>query len=205
MSNRWSAALRAFVHVGALTPLAFLAWGLVSGNLTANPIEAIQLRTGKTAITLLLLSLACTPICLGFGFRPVLTLRRLLGLYAFMYASLHLINFVAVDYGFNLTLLKEDALPGKRFILAGLAAFVLLFTLAITSISGWKERLGHNWRRLHWLVYPAAILAVTHYLWQTKADFRQPLIYLGVLLLLLAFRIPIIRNRLSNRFRRGAK
>lgn len=205
MSNRWVTALQVAVHIGALTPLAVLVWDFVSGNLTANPIEAVQLRTGKTAINVLLLSLACTPVYVISGFKPVLLLRRPLGLYAFMYVSLHFINLVAVDYGFNFTLIREDALLGKRFILAGLAAFVLLLTLAITSTSGWRKRLGENWRRLHWLSYPAAILAVVHYIWQTKADIRLPLIYGGVLLLLLAFRLSSTRKCLSNRFERQAK
>lgn len=205
MNNRWVTALRVAVHIGALTPLAVLVWDFVSGNLTANPIEAVQLHTGKTAISLLLLSLACTPVYLVSGFKPVLLLRRPLGLYAFMYVSLHFINFVAVDYGFNFTLIREDALLGKRFILAGLTAFLLLLPLAVTSISSWRKRLGQNWQRLRWLSYPAAILAVVHYIWQTKADIRLPLIYGGVLLVLLAFRLPIIRKYLSNRFERQAK
>ncbi len=196
MINRLVTALRVAVHVGALTPLAVLVWSLVSGNLTANPIEAIQLHTGKMAINLLLLSLACTPVYFVSGFKPVLLLRRPLGLYAFMYVSLHFINFIAIDYGFNFTLIREDALLGKRFILAGLAALLLLLPLAITSTSGWRKRLGENWRRLHWLSYPAGILAVVHYIWQTKVDIRLPLIYGGVLLLLLAFRLPVIRRYL---------
>lgn len=195
MNNRWLVVFWVAVHAVALTPLALLIWGLVSGNLTANPIQAVQLRTGKTAINLLMISLACTPVYLVSGFKPVLQLRRTLGLYAFLYVSLHFVNFVAMDYGFNFTFIQADALLGKRFILAGFAAFLLLLPLAVTSTTGWRRRLGENWRRLHWLAYPAAVLAVTHYIWQTKADFRSPLIYGGVLLLLLAFRLPIIRNR----------
>ncbi|MBI2857061.1 MAG: ferric reductase-like transmembrane domain-containing protein, partial [Chloroflexi bacterium] len=126
-------------------------------------------------------------------------------LYSFMYLSLHVINLVAIDYGFNFALIRKDALIEKRFILAGLTAFLLLLPLAVTSTRGWRKRLGQNWRRLHWLAYPAAILAVVHFVWQTKAGFRQPLVYLGVLLLLLAFRVPVIRDFLSNRFHRRAE
>lgn len=204
MNNRWSVLFRIAVHAGALMPLALIIWGVASGNLTANPVQAVQLRTGKSAINLLLLSLACTPVFLISGFKPALLLRRPLGLYAFMYGSLHFINFVAIDYGFNFTLIRADALPGKRFILAGLLAFLLLLPLAVTSTAGWRRLLGENWRRLHWLAYPAAVLAVVHYAWQTKADFRLPLEYGGVLVFLLAFRIPIVRDRLINRLQRRA-
>ena len=98
-----------------------------------------------------------------------------------MYVGLHFINFFAVDYGFNLTLIREDALLTKRFILAGLAAFLLLLPLAITSADGLRKRLGRSWQYLRWLSYPAAVLAVVHYIWQTRIDFRLPFIYGGVL------------------------
>ncbi|MBI2906223.1 MAG: ferric reductase-like transmembrane domain-containing protein [Chloroflexi bacterium] len=181
---------RIVVHVGALFPLALIGWDLAQGQLTANPIEQIQLRTGKTALVLLALSLACRPAANLLGLSQLLTLRRLLGLYAFLYVSLHLLNFVGIDYGFNFRLIQKDALVEKRFIAAGLLAFLCLLPAALTSTEGWKRRLGRGWCALHFLVYPGAVLAVTHYVWQTKIDLRQPILYASVVVLILAFRLP---------------
>jgi len=180
-------------HIAALLPLAVLAWDFAQNQLTVNPIEEIQLRTGKYALVLLVLSLACTPINRIFGLKLVLPLRRLLGLYAFMYASLHFLNFVGLDYGFDFALIRED-ISEKRFALAGFAAFLSLLPLAITSSKGSMKRLGKNWERLHWLVYLAALLAVTHFIWQVKADIREPLLYGAVVVLLLIVRLPPVRK-----------
>lgn len=184
------------VHIGALIPLALLVWDFAWGQLSVNPIEEIQLRTGKYALVLLVLSLACTPINIIFGTKWVLPLRRLLGLYAFGYACLHFLNFVGLDYGFDFALIREDILE-KRYALAGFAAFLSLLLLAVTSTRGWMKRLGKNWERLHWLVYLAGLLAVTHFVWQTKADLREPLIYGAVVVLLLIVRLPQVRKVLS--------
>ncbi len=189
MGRRWFVASRVVVHVGALTPLALLVWDLISGGLGANPIQAVQLRTGKTAIILLLISLACTPVYLVSGFKPVLLLRRPLGLYAFTYVSLHFINFLGVDYGFNLALIRQDLFE-KRYAVVGFAAYLILLALAVTSTRGWQDRLGRTWKRLHRLVYAAAVLGVAHFLWQVKADTRVPIVFGAVLVVLLALRPP---------------
>ena len=188
--------LQILIHVAALLPLAVLVWDFAQGQLTVNPIQEIQLRTGRYALVLLVLSLACTPVNIVFGLNWVLPLRRTLGLYAFMYASLHFLNFIGVDYGFDFALIREDVAE-KRFVLAGFAAFLSLLLLAITSTKGWVKRLGKNWVRLHWLVYAAAALAVTHFAWQVKADFRVPLLYGVVVALLLIVRIPGVRKAVS--------
>ncbi|MBI4267322.1 MAG: sulfoxide reductase heme-binding subunit YedZ [Chloroflexi bacterium] len=182
-------ALQVLTHLAALLPLVVIVWDWTQDRLTANPISEIQLRTGRYALLLLVLSLSCTPISKIFGVRWVLPLRRTLGLYAFMYASLHLLNFVGLDYGFNFPLILEDW-SGKRFVLAGLVAFLCLLPLAITSTMGWMRRLRRNWERVHWLVYPAALLAVVHFFWQTKADFRRPILYAVVVAVLLVVRLP---------------
>ncbi|MDO8491351.1 MAG: ferric reductase-like transmembrane domain-containing protein, partial [Dehalococcoidia bacterium] len=119
----------------------------------------------------------------------VLRLRRLLGLYAFAYASLHLLNFIGIDYGFDLGLLQKD-LPKKYYIFLGFAAFLSLLPLAITSTKVWRQRLGKNWQHLHWLVYPAALLAVTHFLLLVKAGRREPYLYAAIVLLFLLARLP---------------
>lgn len=188
--------LRVITHIGALLPLVLLVWDFAHGGLTVNPIEEITLRTGKATLILLLLSLAATPINIVFGIKPVLRLRRLLGLYAFMYACLHFLTFVGLDYGFNLNLIREDIFQ-KRFALVGLAAFLSLLLLAVTSNVRWMNRLGKNWERLHWLIYLAAVLAVTHFTMQTRADLREPLLYVAVVVLLLIVRLPGIRKAIS--------
>jgi sulfoxide reductase heme-binding subunit YedZ len=178
-----------------------LAWDFTQGQLTANPIREIQLRTGKYALVLLVLSLACTPIYVLSGLKQVLSLRRPLGLYAFMYASLHFLNFVGLDYGFDFSLIREDIFE-KRYALVGFAAFLILLPLAITSTKGWMKRLGQNWQRLHRLIYLAALLVILHFLWQTKADFRQPLVYGAIVAVLLTVRIPWVREFISKPFKR---
>ncbi len=188
------------MHIAALLPLAVLVWDFTHGNLTANPIREVQLRTGASAINLLVLSLACTPINILTGFRPVLLLRRPLGIYTFFYALLHFINFIGIDYSFNFALIREDLFK-KRYAIAGFASFILLLPLAITSINRLKQRLGKNLQRLHWLVYLAATLAVVHYIWQTKADIHLPLIYGGVLGILLAIRLPVVRKFANRHFK----
>lgn len=193
--------LQIIIHIGALLPLVILIWDFTQGRLTVNPIQEIQLRTGKYALVLLVLTLLVTPANIMFGIKQALRLRRQLGLYAFMYASLHFLNFVGLDYRFDFTLILEDV-AGKRFVLAGLAAFLSLLLLAVTSTKGWIRRLGKNWERLHWLIYLAAALAVTHFVWQVKADLREPLIYGLVVFILLAVRLPAIRKMVNERRRR---
>ena len=194
-----SGALQIAVHLGALGPLLALIIDGLNNDLTANPIQAITLRTGKTALVLLVLSLACTPANTLFGFRPAQRWRRPLGVYAFLYAVLHFLIFIVLDYGLDLLLLRE-AIFEKRYALVGFAAFLLLLPLAITSTVGWIKRLGKRWRTLHRLVYPAALLVIVHYVWLVKSDVRVPLLYGAIVLLLLIMRLSWIR-RLALRLR----
>jgi methionine sulfoxide reductase heme-binding subunit len=193
LSRRRGPLLQAAVHVGALLPLALLIWDGLHGDLTVNPIQAITLRTGKTALVLLVLSLACTPAFTFFGLRQALRWRRPLGMYAFLYVSLHFLTFSVLDYGLDPVLLRQ-ALFEKRYALAGLAAGLLLAPLAFTATRGWMRRLGKNWKRLHRLVYPAAVLAVVHYVWLVKSDARVPYLYGAILAVLL-----IVRTRPAKR------
>jgi len=186
------------VHVAALLPLAVLLWDLAHHQLTANPIQEIQLRTGKYTLVLLVLSLIITPLYSVSRLGQLPPLRRTLGLYSFMYASLHFLNFIGLDYGFNFALIWAD-IGNKRFILAGFPAFLILLTLAITSTQGWLRRLGKNWKRLHRLVYLAALLAVLHFLWQVKTDPRQPLVFAAIVISLLVIRIPWIKGLVRGR------
>ena len=190
--------LQIFAQVGALLPLAVLIWDYFQDNLTVNPIQEITFRTGKYALVLLVLSLACTPLNTLIGFREALRLRRPLGLYAFMYASFHFLTFIGLDYGFDLELIYE-AIFEKRYALVGFAAFLILLPLAITSTKGWQKRLGKNWKKLHQLVYVAAGLVVVHFVWGVKSDIREPLIYGAIVLSFLLLRVPAIRQRLKVR------
>jgi methionine sulfoxide reductase heme-binding subunit len=189
--------LRILTHLGALTPLVWLLWDYWFNNLTVNPIQDITFRTGKPALILLVLSLACTPVNTLFGFKQVLPLRKPLGLYAFMYVCLHFLTFVGLDYGFAWSLLYE-AIFEKRYALVGFAAFLILLPLAITSTQGWMRRLGKNWKRLHRWVYLVGILAVVHYVWLVKADIREPLLYGAAVVLLLCLRLPAVRKFIAN-------
>ena len=183
-------------HIGSLIPLAVLLWDWSQSNLTVNPIQAVTLRTGRFAIILLILSLACTPVNSLFNLRRVIPLRKWLGLYSALYVGIHFAIFIGVDYGFNLTLIKADLLS-KRYVIVGFSAGFILLPLALTSTKGWQRRLRKNWKRLHKLVYLAGILASTHFIWLVKSDIRTPLIYAGIILLLLALRIPVIRRYTS--------
>jgi sulfoxide reductase heme-binding subunit YedZ len=183
------------VHIGSLVPLLYLLWDYVTHRLSVNPIQDITLRTGKDALVLLVLSLACTPAQM-LGFREVVKVRRALGLYAFLYVSLHLLAFVWLDYGLDLGLIYE-AIFEKRYALVGFMAFLILLPLAVTSTKGWQKRLGKNWKRLHRCVYVAGGLAIVHYIWLVKSDIRQPLAYGAVVALLLLVRIPAVRQIIS--------
>ena len=185
------------VHLGSWIPLGLLVWDAFTGDLTANPIQAATFRTGKTALVLLLASLACTPLNSIFGFRRALKVRRPLGLYAFMYVVLHFLIFVGVDYLFDLTLIYE-AIFEKRYALVGFAAFLLLLTLAATSTKGWMKRLGRGWTRLHRLVYLAVGLVIVHFVWLVKSDVREPLLFGAGVAALLALRLPAVRKALGS-------
>jgi len=186
-----------FVHLASLVPLALIVYLSLTDGLTANPVQALTLRTGKAALWLLVLSLAATPMNTLFGFRQAIKVRRALGLYAFLYASLHVIVFFYVDYALDFALILQDV-GSKRYVIIGAATFLLLLPLALTSSRGWMKRLGKNWKRLHKLVYLAGVLAVVHYVWLVKSDIREPLAFgLAVGLLLLA-RVPSVRRPLSN-------
>jgi sulfoxide reductase heme-binding subunit YedZ len=191
--RRFDRAIRIAVHAGAILPLAWLLWDFLFDNLSVNPIEDVQLRTGRFALILLVVSLACTPLSRILRIPRILSYRRALGLYAFTYTCLHLLNFLALDYGFDLGLIREDLFE-KWYALVGLGAFLLLLPLAVTSTAGWRRRLGRGWFRLHRLAYAAAVLAVAHFTLQTRGDITLPLVYIAVVSVLLLARVPILRR-----------
>ena len=196
--------LQVIVHLGAWFPLARLAVDFLTDNLSANPIQAMEQRTGRAAVTLLLLSLACTPLSSVFGWREPIRHRRALGLYAFLYAAIHVLIFMDLDYGLAWSLIGQTIFQ-KPYILVGAAAFLLLIPLAATSFDVWKMRLKKNWKRLHQVVYFTAPLAVLHYAWSKKGDLfslqgdiLRPLVYALVLLLLMLLRLPAVKRPLAS-------
>jgi sulfoxide reductase heme-binding subunit YedZ len=179
--------------LAALAPLVWLIFNALAGNLTANPIQAIEQRTGRYALYLLVASLACTPLYIVTGWSVPLRWRRPLGLYAFMYALIHFLTFLGLDYGFDLGLIWADV-AGKRYIIVGAAAFIILLLLALTSTKASQRRLKKTWVRLHRWVYAAGGLAIVHYVWSVKADARTPLAWGAVIAVLLALRLPPVKR-----------
>jgi methionine sulfoxide reductase heme-binding subunit len=184
------------VHIGSWIPLLVLLLDWANNHLTANPIQAIEQRSGIIAIDWILLSLACTPFFTLTGFKPALKVRRALGLYAFFYASLHFLAFLGLDYGFNVSYILAD-FGQKPFIIVGFSALLLLIPLALTSTRASMKRLGKTWQRLHRLTYLVGVLVVIHFLWSVKADIRQPILYGSILAVLLLLRLPKIRRWVS--------
>ena len=181
------------IHILCLVPLFILISDWLNDELTANPIQYLTLSTGKTALQLLTLSVSVTPLIFLTGIRDLNPARRLLGLYAALYASLHFSVFVGLDYFFDWELIYETILE-KPYVLVGFGAFIILSVMAITSTKGWKRRLKKKWKPLHRFVYLAAILVPLHYIWLVKSDIREPLIYGAVMVTFLLLRIPAVKN-----------
>lgn len=181
--------LQLLVHILAWLPLVWLLWAFWQDQLGFNPVRTLTLRTGKTALILLLLSLTVTPVYLLFGWKEVYRVRRPLGLYAFLYAAIHFLIFVGLDYGFDLAVVGE-ALRTNRFTYFGLASFLLMLPLALTSSRTAVARLGQKrWRRLHRLSYLAAALAVVHFALLVRQYYVQPIVYGVILAVLLGIRV----------------
>ena len=175
-------------HVGGWYPLASLLLDAARQRLTANPIQYITLHTGKPALVLLVLCLACTPADHFFALRPALRVRKLLGLYAFGYATLQFFIFAVIDYGLDVSQIM-NIVAKKPYALVGFSALLALLPLALTSTRGWQRRLGSKWKQLHRLVYVAGLLAVVHYIWLVKSDVRQPLLWAAAVVALLLLRL----------------
>jgi sulfoxide reductase heme-binding subunit YedZ len=185
------------VFILCLVPLARLVWGLLADTLGANPIDAITDTTGTWTLRFLAITLAVTPVRKMTGFHDLVRLRRMFGLFAFSYGTLHFFTYVWLDQFFDFPAIVRDV--GQRpFITAGFTAFVLMIPLALTSTSGMIRRLGgRRWQALHRLVYVSAIAGVVHYWWLVKADLQRPQIYAAIVGLLLAWRIMATVRRRS--------
>lgn len=188
--------MKPIIFVTALAPALWLFAAALGDNLGANPIEAVTRSLGDWALRFLLLTLTLTPLRRLTGWRWLLGYRRMVGLYSFFYASLHLLSYIVLDQFFYWPEIWADIIK-RPYITVGMTSFLLLIPLAITSTGGWMRRLGKNWQRLHRLVYLIAIGAVLHYYMLVKADTSAPLLYAAILLVLLLLRLKLPRNHAS--------
>ena len=192
--------IQTVMHIGAWLPLIVLIIDALNDNLTFNPIQAATQRTGDTAIILLGLSLACSPLSTYLKWKDAVKLRRPLGLYAFLYAAIHFALFVAVDFGFDFNLIAREFVE-KRYLWVGLPAFIILLALAATSFKWFMKHLGKRWKKLHQLIYLGALLVVLHLAFVIKGDLFtlsgdvwKPLVAALAIGLLLIARLPPLKR-----------
>jgi len=197
-------AWRAAAWALGVVPLLFGVKLILQSRLGANPVEFLEHYTGDWTLRLLLTTLGLTPLRTLTRLTEPIRVRRILGLWTFAFLCLHFSMYLVFDLSFSMTQLAED-LVKRTYITLGFTAWLLLLPLAITSTAGWQRRLKRRWITLHRLIYPAAILGAIHYLWLVKADKREPLIYLSILVALLAFRLPWVRIMSGWRLRTSAE
>ena len=204
-ATRWIA--KPLLFLLCLLPAGWLLAGLAdltgfahfpAATLGANPVDKIQDTLGIWGLRLLLATLAVTPLREILGWPRLFLFRRMLGLFAFFYVSMHFLWYLLVDQGLDWRLWIED-IAKRPYITVGFTALLLLIPLAVTSTKRAMRRMGRRWQRLHRLIYPAAILGCTHFYWQVKADIREPLVYALVLAALLGWRLYRNRQRAGRR------
>jgi sulfoxide reductase heme-binding subunit YedZ len=192
LRSRWP---KVFVFLLCLMPLGYLGWRAWNQDLTANPVEFVTHFTGDWTIRMLVITLAVTPLRKMLAIPGLIRFRRMLGLYAFFYATLHLLTYLIIDHFFDFHAIVADV--AKRwFITAGFSGYLALTALAVTSTAGWIRRLGgKRWQRLHRLAYFAIVAGVVHYYWLVKSDIRLPAFYGALAALLLGYRVVVWLGR----------
>lgn len=186
LARRW---IKPLVFAASLVPLAMLAWAAYRDQLGANPIETLEIETGVWTLRFLVLTLAVTPARRLFGWNWLIKYRRMIGLFTFFYATVHLSTYIGLDMFFNVGDIVHDVTK-HLYITVGMAAWILLLPLALTSTTGWVRRLGgKRWQALHRAIYAIAILGTVHYWWGVKKDIQRPLLYAAVFALLLGYRL----------------
>jgi sulfoxide reductase heme-binding subunit YedZ len=181
--------IKPVVFVAALGPFAWLVYNAFFGDLGVNPVETITNQTGIWTLRFIVVTLALTPLRWISGFNPLALFRRMLGLFAFFYGSLHFMTYFILDHSLEFSGVWDDVVK-RPYITAGFTAFVLMIPLAITSTQGWIRRMGgKRWNLLHRLVYITAIGAVLHYFWKVKLDTTNPLYYAAIVAVLLGARV----------------
>ncbi|WP_312927239.1 protein-methionine-sulfoxide reductase heme-binding subunit MsrQ [Pseudescherichia sp.] len=186
--------LKVVLHLAGLLPLLWLFWAASQGYFSADPAKDIQHFTGRMALKFLLGSLLITPLA-RYGKQPLLIrTRRLLGLWCFAWASLHLVSYSLLELGINNLALLGQELVTRPYLTLGIVSWLVLLALALTSTQAAQRKLGRNWQRLHNFVYLVTILAPIHYLWSVKVLSPQPLIYAALASILLAWRYKKFRQ-----------
>lgn len=181
--------LKPVVFLACLAPFAYLVYGMLWGDLGANPVETITNETGIWTLRLLVVTIAITPVRWLTKWNPIITFRRMIGLFAFFYAFIHFSIYFVLDRSLMFDGLWEDIVK-RPYITVGFTAFVLMIPLAITSTKGWIRRLGGaRWNLLHRLVYASAVLGVLHYWWKVKLDVTDPMVYAVIVGVLLGWRV----------------
>jgi sulfoxide reductase heme-binding subunit YedZ len=188
--KKYWAGLKIVVFLLSLMPFGLLAYGAINDELGANPIEALHFGFGDWSLRFLCIGLALTPIKTITGQSWPIRFRRMMGLFAFFYASLHLLVFIVLDLSLSWEAFKDEV-PKSPYILMGLLTYLLLVPLAATSTKKMQKRLGRNWVKLQRLVYLAGLTALVHYFWLVKSDYTEPLIYAGVIAILFGVRIVV--------------
>jgi len=183
------------VFVLSLIPLIIILVKIFFNNLGAEPIKEITNHTGEWTLLFLIFTLSMSPLKKITNMNIWISFRRMLGLFAFFYASLHMLTYTGLLYRFDLSAISKDILT-KKYIFAGFTAWLLLIPLALTSSKKMIILLKHNWKKIHRLIYLTSILGVIHYIWLVKKDLTKPLIYLTIILILLMLRIRFNKNPL---------
>ncbi|KAF0207280.1 MAG: hypothetical protein FD167_5491 [bacterium] len=205
MSNNDIRFNKAIIFINGLIPAILLAWDAYHQKLGANPQEFAIHTTGSCTIIFLLLTLSITPLRKITSWHTLTRYRRMLGLLAFFYISLHFLSYVWFTKFFNLSKILEDILK-RQFIFIGLIAFLILLTLAITSSNKMVKRLGgQRWRKIHWYVYPAMVLGITHYWMSVKLDTSRPMIFMTIAVVLLAYRYFSARPEKAGLFKQSPR
>ena len=201
VEQRYRLLYKPLVFVASLLPLAWLlcgAFGWLDFSLGADPVKKLEHECGTWALNFLLITLAVTPLRHLANLPHLPRLRRMLGLFAFFYVLLHFAVYLSLDLEFNFRILFTD-IAKRPYITIGFLALLLLIPLAVTSTNRMMRRLGRRWQKLHRLVYVIAMLGVWHFYWQVKRDIREPLIYAGILAILLIYRWVRSRRRATSR------
>ena len=184
--SKWT---KVAVFLICLIPFGELVWRIIKSDLGANPVEFLQHATGDWTLRFLVFTLCITPFRKLLNLPDLIRFRRMLGLFAFFYVSLHFLTYLGPDQAFDLAAMWKDVAK-RPFITVGFAAFVSLIPLAVTSTAGWIRRIGgKRWQMLHRLIYFAAVCGVIHYYWLVKSDVRKPLLYGALVAILLAWRL----------------
>ncbi|MGR5142276.1 protein-methionine-sulfoxide reductase heme-binding subunit MsrQ [Photobacterium sp. DNB23_23_1] len=191
--------LKVLIHGVSLIFIAQLVYLTLTGGLGADPIQGISHFTGKAALNTLLLTLCVSPIAKLLKAGMLVRVRRLLGLYCFFWAVLHLIGYVVLDLNFNWSLVLDEIIS-RPYLTIGAVSWVILFALAVTSTQSIQRRMGKHWQKLHNWVYLATLLVPIHYIWSVKSGLIEPMIYLSISIGLLAFRYKALTKGLTARF-----